>query len=136
MILNVIGSAPALALSGALIAAGLVAAPPAFAQGNKCTEEAASIRRAESQLPRLEVAPPGDQQIVCITLETNMLFARRLAAHLDAMSALAARPQRGRLAADRLAIRRAVRRAALQAGDPRLSRIELSARPPALYSNP
>ena len=71
-----------LTLSGALIAAGLVAALPAFAQGNKCTEEAASIRRAERQLPRLEVAPPGDRQIVCITLETNMLFARRLAAHL------------------------------------------------------
>ena len=71
-----------LALSGALIAAGLVAAQPAFAQGNKCTEEAASIRRGESQLPRLEVAPPDDQQIVCITLETNILFARRMAAHL------------------------------------------------------
>ena len=28
------------------------------------------------------VAPPQDQQIVCITLETNVLFARRLAAHL------------------------------------------------------
>ena len=69
-------------LSAALIAAGLVLAQPAFAQGNKCAEEAASIRRAEGQLPRLEVAPPGDRQIVCITLETNMLFARRLAAHL------------------------------------------------------
>ena len=68
--------------SAAAIAAGLVAAPPALAQGNKCAEEAASIRRAEGQLPRLEVAPPGDRQIVCITLETNMLFARRLAAHL------------------------------------------------------
>ena len=44
--------------------------------------KAASIRRAEGQLPRLEVAPPGDQQIVCITLETNMLFARRIATHL------------------------------------------------------
>src|SRR4051812_16553509 len=71
-----------LALSGALIAGGLAAAQPAFAQRNKCTEEAASIRRAESQLPRLEVAPPDDQQIVCITLETNILFARRMAAHL------------------------------------------------------
>lgn len=47
-----------------------------------CTSEAARIRRAESELPRLEVAPPGDRQIVCITLETNLLFARRLAAHL------------------------------------------------------
>lgn len=71
-----------LSFSGALIAAGLAAAPPAYAQGNKCAEEAAAIRRAEGQLPRLEVAPPGDRQIVCITLETNMLFARRMAAHL------------------------------------------------------
>src|SRR3954452_11807994 len=71
-----------LALSGALIAGGLAAAQPAFAQRNKCTEEAASIRRAESQLPRLDVAPPDDQQIVCITLETNIVFARRVATHL------------------------------------------------------
>jgi hypothetical protein len=71
-----------LTLSAALIAAGLAAAQPVFAQGNKCAEEAASIRRAEGQLPRLEVAPPGDRQIVCITLETNILFARRMAAHL------------------------------------------------------
>src|SRR3954453_11144505 len=81
MILNVV-KCTGLTLSAAVIAAGLVAAPLALAQGNKCAEEAASIRRAEGQLPRLEVAPPGDQQIVCITLETNMLFARRLAAHL------------------------------------------------------
>jgi hypothetical protein len=71
------------ALSGVLIAIGLVAAPQqALAQGSKCIDDAASIRRAESQLPRLEVAPPGDQQIVCITLETNILFARRMSAHL------------------------------------------------------
>ena len=69
-------------MSIALIGTALAAAQPVLAQGNKCTEEAASIRRAEGQLPRLEVAPPGDRQIVCITLETNMLFARRLAAHL------------------------------------------------------
>lgn len=55
---------------------------PALAQGADCAREAASIRRAEKQLPRLEVAPPNDQQIVCITLETNLLFARRFAAHL------------------------------------------------------
>lgn len=71
------------ALSGVLIGIGLAAAPrPVLAQGSKCIDEAASIRRAESQLPRLEVAPPGDQQIVCITLETNILFARRMSAHL------------------------------------------------------
>ena len=28
------------------------------------------------------MAPPDDQQIVCITLETNIVFARRFAAHL------------------------------------------------------
>ena len=81
MNLNVLKCA-GLTLSAAVIAAGLAAAPPAWAQGNKCAEEAASIRRAEAQLPRLEIAPPGDQQIVCITLETNILFARRVAAHL------------------------------------------------------
>lgn len=54
---------------------------PAHAQSRDCSREAASIRKAEIQLPRLEVAPP-DQQIVCITLETNILFARRLAAHV------------------------------------------------------
>jgi hypothetical protein len=59
-----------------------LSAAPSIAQSNTCAQEAASIRRAQSQLPRLEVAPPGDQQIVCITLETNILFARRLAAHL------------------------------------------------------
>ena len=81
MNLNVLKCA-GLTLSAAVVAAGLVAVPPAWAQGNKCADEAASIRRAEGQLPRLEVAPPGDRQIVCITLETNMLFARRLAAHM------------------------------------------------------
>ena len=74
---------PGLALSIALIGTALAAAQPVLAQGNKCTEEAASIRRAEAQLPRLEIAPPGDQQIVCITLETNILFARRLTAHMS-----------------------------------------------------
>jgi hypothetical protein len=70
-------------LSVILIAIGLATAPqPALAQGSKCIEDAASIRRAENQLPRLEIAPPGDQQIVCITLETNILFARRMSAHL------------------------------------------------------
>jgi len=61
--------------------ATITTAASAFAQGGDCAREAASTRRAETQLPRLEVAPPNDQQIVCITL-ANMLFARRLAAHL------------------------------------------------------
>lgn len=67
----------------ALFATGwAMAASPAPAQGADCAREAAAIGRAETQLPRLEVAPPNDQQIVCITLETNLLFARRLATHL------------------------------------------------------
>jgi hypothetical protein len=49
-----------------------------------CADEAVRIRRAETELPKLEAAPPEDHQIVCITLETNLLFARRLDAHLKA----------------------------------------------------
>jgi hypothetical protein len=70
------------ALAGALTA-GAMAPPAAQAQTGACEREAAAIRRAEGQLPRLEVAPPEDKQIVCITIETNLLFARRLAAHLS-----------------------------------------------------
>src|SRR5258708_5489735 len=74
---------PRLGLSVTLIAAGLLAmAAQTSAQASRCTDEAASLRRAETQLPRLDVAPPDDQQIVCITLETNIVFARRFAAHL------------------------------------------------------
>jgi hypothetical protein len=69
--------------AGIALFAVLVAASPATAQSGTCAREAASIKRAESQLPRLDVAPSGDKQIVCITLETNILFARRLAAHLS-----------------------------------------------------
>src|SRR6187401_2720658 len=63
-------------------------ASPAVAQSNaaqmhECGREAAAIRKAETQLPRLDVAPPDDKQIVCITLETNIVFARRLAAHVS-----------------------------------------------------
>ena len=72
-----------IALALILTATGLLALPiRATAQGNRCTDDAASLRRAETQLPRLDVAPPDDQQIVCITLETNIVFARRFAAHL------------------------------------------------------
>src|SRR5690348_8734390 len=67
----------------ALIAVALLAmSAEALAQPIRCTDEAASLRRAETRLPRLDVAPPDDQQIVCITLETNIVFARRVAAHL------------------------------------------------------
>ena len=80
-------------LTGRMRAAGFAAlcislAGPAAAQANaaqlhECGREAAAIRKAETQLPRLDVAPPDDKQIVCITLETNIVFARRLAAHVS-----------------------------------------------------
>jgi hypothetical protein len=54
----------------------------AVAQMADCSSEVARIKRAEEELPRLDVAPPGDRTIVCITLETNLLFAKRLSAHL------------------------------------------------------
>ena len=44
-----------LALSVVLIFGGLLSAE-ASPQGNRCTDEAASLRRAEAQLPRLDVA--------------------------------------------------------------------------------
>jgi len=57
---------------------------PAIAQSSDdCGREAAAIRKAETQLPRLDVAPPDDKQIVCITLETNIVFARRLVTHVS-----------------------------------------------------
>jgi hypothetical protein len=72
-----------IALALILTATGLLALPvQAIAQANRCTDEAASLRRAETQLPRIDVARPDVQQIVCITLETNIVFARRFAAHL------------------------------------------------------
>jgi hypothetical protein len=59
------------------------AVQPAAAQSNDCGREAAAIRKAETELPRLDVAPPDDKQIVCITLETNIVFARRLVVHVS-----------------------------------------------------
>jgi hypothetical protein len=64
------------------IALLLAASSGAVAQMADCSSEAAQIKRAEDELPRLDVAPPGDRMIVCITLETHLLFAKRLSAHL------------------------------------------------------
>jgi hypothetical protein len=72
----------AAALAALFCLGSIASGQQALAQSNDCGREAASIRKAETQLPRLEVAPPADQQIVCITLETNMLFAKRLGAHV------------------------------------------------------
>ena len=69
---------------GALLLGSLLAAAFApAASAADCNADAAKLRRAESELPKLEVAPPNDRQIVCITLETNVLFTRRLAAHVQ-----------------------------------------------------
>jgi hypothetical protein len=70
-------------LRSAVVAYFVVAPLPALAQARDCNAEAAYLNKAETELPKLNVAPPGDDQIVCITLETNVLFARRLAAHLQ-----------------------------------------------------
>ena len=69
----------------------LAADARACASAADCNADAAKLhpQRPKSELPRLEVAPPDDRQIVCITLETNMLFARRLP-RMCAMPALAA----------------------------------------------
>jgi hypothetical protein len=66
-----------------VILLAILAIPSSVAQMADCSSEAVRIKRAEEELPRLEVAPPGDRTIVCITLETNLLFARRLSAHLS-----------------------------------------------------
>ena len=47
-----------------------------------CEAEAAALSKDESELPRLEVASPEDQPPYCITLETIMVFASRLKAHV------------------------------------------------------
>jgi hypothetical protein len=51
---------------------------PAF---GACADDAARLAAETRDLPRLEAAPP-DKQITCITLETNMDYARRLIAHV------------------------------------------------------
>ncbi|CAN0206912.1 unnamed protein product, partial [Phaeothamnion confervicola] len=69
---------------GALLLGTLLTAASAQAVlAADCNADAARLRRAETELPKLDVAPPNDRQIVCITLETNVLFARRLAAHVQ-----------------------------------------------------
>lgn len=47
-----------------------------------CLADAAQLAKQETELPRLEVAPPADRPITCITLETIMAFASRIKAHV------------------------------------------------------
>lgn len=52
------------------------------AAGIDCSTEAAVLREAQSELPRLEVASPRDRPPYCITLEAIMAFAGRVQAHV------------------------------------------------------
>jgi hypothetical protein len=47
-----------------------------------CRTEAQILSRAQSELPRLDVASPHDRPPYCITLETIMAFAGRVKAHV------------------------------------------------------
>ena len=60
---------------------GIGAAAPQAPAGN-CAAEAATLAHDESDLPRMEVASPGDRPSLCITIETLMAFASRLKAHV------------------------------------------------------
>ena len=71
------------ALLTALLVVVCDAAPSArAAPGPDCTSEAAALTRAQSELPRLDVASPQDRPPYCITLETIMGFAGRVKAHV------------------------------------------------------
>jgi hypothetical protein len=52
------------------------------AAARDCTTEAKVLSKEQSELPRLEVASPEDRPPYCITLETLMVFAGRVKAHV------------------------------------------------------
>ena len=56
----------------------MVGAEPA----RDCATEAQTLSKAQSELPRLEVASPQDKPPYCITIETIMAFANRVKAHV------------------------------------------------------
>jgi hypothetical protein len=62
-----------------LMTGGIGSASP---QAASCAAEAATLARAESDLPRIEVTSPGDRPVRCITIETLMAFASQLKAHI------------------------------------------------------
>ena len=47
-----------------------------------CATAAAALQQEQSELPRLDVASPADRPPYCITLETVMVFAGRVKAHV------------------------------------------------------
>jgi hypothetical protein len=52
------------------------------APARDCISEAAALSRDQAELPRLDVASPADRPPYCITLETTMVFAGRVKAHV------------------------------------------------------
>ena len=66
----------------ALVVLSCSAAAPSAGAAPDCSTEAAALTRDQSELPRLEVASPQDRPPYCITLETIMLFAGRVKAHI------------------------------------------------------
>jgi hypothetical protein len=72
---------PRAAAIAALCASALGIAPQGAA-AEDCAVEAGALARSESELPRLDLTPPIHHQLVCITLETLVDFARRIDRHL------------------------------------------------------
>jgi hypothetical protein len=66
-----------------LATGGLGAAAPQAAQakGGNCADEAATLTREETDMPRLEITSRNDRPVLCITIETLVAFAIRLKAH-------------------------------------------------------
>jgi hypothetical protein len=54
----------------------------AAAPAKDCSTEAQMLTRDQAELPRLEFASPADRPPYCITVETIMLFAGRVKAHV------------------------------------------------------
>lgn len=68
----------------ALLGALMLLAAPGAARAADCASEAAALSRDAAELPKVELANPGDHENTCITLEVNLDFAARLAAHARA----------------------------------------------------
>jgi len=60
----------------------LVWLPAAQAAGPDCVAEAAKLAAQEAELPVIDLTPPIHHELVCITVETLLDFARRVTAHI------------------------------------------------------
>jgi len=80
-------------VAGVSCAACLAAAAAAAAD---CTTEVAALARMEAELPQLDLTPPIHHQLVCITLETLVDFARHVGDHVGRCPASALPPPTAR----------------------------------------